>query len=57
MWANIAPGTEHDNIQDRAEEVQVERDIEQEDLDANAELLNGPTSNRTPELEEDERKH
>ena len=42
MWADIAPGNEHENQQDRDEGIQVERDIEQEDLDANAAMINGP---------------
>ena len=50
MWASIAPGTEHDNAQDKNEGVEVERDIDQEDLDANAAMILPPTANMTSEL-------
>ena len=50
MWADIAPGTEFANEQDKAEGVVVERDIEQEDLDANAAMVEGNNSGYTTEI-------
>ena len=50
MWPNIAPGTEHDNLNDVNEGVQVERQMEQEDLDANAAMINGPMPDAAGEL-------
>ena len=47
MWSHIAPISDQDNANDQMHGVQVERDIDQEDLDANAQLIetpNRPTS-------------
>ena len=49
-WANIAPGAEHANLEDQNEGVEVERDIDQEDLDANAAMLQTPGCTQTSEL-------
>ena len=45
MWDILAPGAEHVNLQDRNEELNVERNIEQEDVDANAHLFQGQNEN------------
>ena len=43
-WANIAPETEHRRLIDEVEGTEVLRDMEQEDLDANAAMFQNPRS-------------
>ena len=43
-WANIAPETEHRRLIDDVEGTEVLRDMEQEDLDANAAMFQNPRS-------------
>ena len=45
-WANIAPETEHNRLLDEQEGVEIIQDIEQEDLDANAEMFQNPRTNQ-----------
>ena len=49
-WANIAPVSEHQNLQDMNEGVQIERDIDDEDLLANAEMIESAKCNPGSEL-------
>ena len=49
-WANIAPETEHRRIIDEVEGTEVLRDMEQEDLDANAALFQNPRSEHRGEI-------
>ena len=49
-WPNIAPGAEHANLQDVNEGVEVVRDIDQDDLEANAEMFETPGCGQASEL-------
>ena len=49
-WANIAPETEHRRLLDEVEGSEVLRDMEQEDLDANAAMFQNPRSEHQGEL-------
>ena len=44
MWDVLAPGAEHANLQDQNEAINIERQIEQEDIEANAELFQQASS-------------
>ena len=45
-WADIAPGAEHNRLLEEHEGEEVERNLEQEDLDANAEMIAGTPPRR-----------
>ena len=49
-WASIAPETEHRRIIDEVEGTEVLRDMEQEDLDANAAMFQNPRSEHPGEI-------
>jgi hypothetical protein len=49
-WANIAPETEHNRLIDENEGVDVIRDLQQEDLDANAAMFQNRRSDQPGEL-------
>ena len=49
-WANIAPETEHRRLIDEVEGTEVLRDMEQEDLDANAAMFQNPRSEHPGEI-------
>ena len=49
-WANVAPEVEHNRLVDEQEGIQVIRDIQQEDLDANAAMFQTPRNERSGEL-------
>jgi len=50
VWAQIAPGTEHANRQDLEEGPQINTELDQQDLNANAELFEGRSNSDMTDL-------